>query len=123
MVVSAPAPSRRRSSPRRRSSGRRRRSISRVSSAYSKASIRTRMGGVALGGLGVGLIEKTFPNLPSLPVVGRKGAIALGVYMLQPKEKLLQDVGIAAAAIAGYEFGKTGTISGPYDDSEVFTTT
>lgn len=80
------------------------------------------MGGAALGGLGVGLLEKTFPNMPSLPMVGRKGALALAIYFLEPKEKLLQDVGMAAAALAGYEFGKTGAISGPYDDSEVFTT-
>lgn len=80
------------------------------------------MGGTAAGGFGVGLIEKTFPNLPSLPLIGRKGAIALAIYVMQPKEKILQDIGIAASAIAGYELGKTGTISGMYDDDEVFVT-
>jgi hypothetical protein len=97
--------------------------MSRVSGAYSKSSLKSRMSGAAMGGLGVGLIEKTFPNLPTLPMVGRKGALALAIYFMEPKEKILQDIGMAAAALAGYEFGKTGTISGAYDDDEVFTTT
>lgn len=84
--------------------------------------MKTRMGGAFVGGFGVGLIEKTFPNLPTLPMVGRKGAIALAIYFLEPKERILQDVGIAAAAISGHELGKTGAISGYGDDSEVFTT-
>ena len=76
------------------------------------------MQGAALGGFGVGIVEKTFGDkLPSLPYVGRKGAIALAVYFLQPKTKLLQDVGLAAAALSGYEFAKDGKVSGVgYDD-------
>lgn len=71
------------------------------------------MQGVALGGLGYGLLIKYFgAQLPRLPGVGRSGTVALAVYLLKPKNKILQDVGVAAAAIAGYSFGETGTISG-----------
>lgn len=66
----------------------------------------------AVGGFAVGFIEKSFPNLPSLPLVGKKGAIALAAYFLRGKHPVIQDVGKAAAAISGYEFGKTGVISG-----------
>lgn len=123
--MSAPAPARRRRSyPRiaRVARARVRRTVSRANAAYSSASVRTRMGGIALGGFGVGLIEKYLPNLPTLPVVGRKGAIALAVYAMQPKSKILQDIGLAAAAMAGYQFGMEGRVTG-YDDSDVFATT
>lgn len=126
MVVSAPAAparrSRRYTQAPRRAARSIRRAASRGAAAYGAAGLRSRMGAVALGGFGVGFIEKTFPGFPSLPIVGRKGAIALAVMMLNPKEKILQDVGMAAAAIAGYEFGKTGTVTGLYDDAHVFQT-
>lgn len=71
------------------------------------------MQNMALGGFAVGIVEKSFGDkLPSLPVVGRKGAIALGVYFFNPKSGLIRDLGVAAATLAGYEFGKTGTVTG-----------
>jgi hypothetical protein len=73
------------------------------------------MWGVAIGGFGVGFVEKTFGDkLPSLPFVGRKGAIALGCYFLGGRHPIIADIGLAAAAISGYEFGTTGKISGVY---------
>jgi hypothetical protein len=74
------------------------------------------MQNVALGGLGYGLLAKNWPNMPRIPGIGRSGTVALAVYFLNPKMKLLQDIGIAAAAIAGYSFGETGTVSGHGDD-------
>jgi len=73
-----------------------------------------------MGGFGVGIVEKMFGDkLPTLPLIGRKGAIALAVYFLEPKTKLLQDIGLAAAALSGYEFAKTGSVSGDdYDDDD-----
>jgi len=72
--------------------------------------------GAGAGGFGVGFIEKNWGSqIPSLPFVGRKGAIALGIYFFSPKSRILQDVGIAAAAIAGYELGSTGQIQGEDD--------
>lgn len=70
------------------------------------------MQGVALGGLGYGLLIKHYPELPALPGIGRSGTVALAVYLLKPTNKILQDIGIAAAAIAGSSFGETGEVSG-----------
>jgi hypothetical protein len=74
--------------------------------------VQKRLQNVALGGLGFGLLVKNWPNMPKVPGVGRSGTVALAVYFLKPKNKLLQDVGVAAAAIAGYTFGETGTVAG-----------
>jgi len=60
----------------------------------------------------LGFITKTFPTLPTVPLLGRAGTIALAVYFLKPKMGLLQDAGIAAAAIAGNELAAKGSISG-----------
>jgi len=74
--------------------------------------------GHAVGGFAVGFIEKSFPQLPTLPIVGKKGAIAIAAYMLRGHSPILTDVALAAAAISGYQLGSTGTISG-YDEDDV----
>lgn len=55
---------------------------------------------------------KNFPQLPRLPGIGRSGTVAIAVALLKPRNEILRNVGVAAAAIAGYSFGETGTISG-----------
>lgn len=72
--------------------------------------------GHAVGGFAVGFIEKSFPNLPSLPIVGKKGAIAIAAYMLRGHSPILTDVALSAAAISGYQLGSTGTVTGDDDD-------
>lgn len=75
--------------------------------------LQKRMQRGAMGGFGVGMVEKHFgAQLPSIPYVGKKGAIALGVYFFKPKQPLLQDIGVAAATLAGYQFGKEGRVDG-----------
>jgi len=74
------------------------------------------MQGVALGGLAYGLLVKHWAAMPTVPGIGRSGTIALAVYFLKPKNKIIQDLGVAAAAIAGYSFGETGTVSGDGDE-------
>lgn len=69
----------------------------------------------ALGGAGYGLIEKMFPNLPTVPLLGKAGTVALACYFFRPKG-ILADVGFAAAVLAGYQLGKDGRISGDDDD-------
>lgn len=72
--------------------------------------------GVAIGGAAVGFIEKQFPTLPTIPLVGRKGTIAIGAYFIAKKGGSLghiaRDVALAAAVLAGFELGSTGHISG-----------
>ena len=72
---------------------------------------------VGLGGLIYGYVEKKFPNLPTLPMVGRSGTIAIAAYFIAKNggmghSGIVRDVGIAASAIAGYQLGGTGKISG-----------
>lgn len=78
----------------------------------------TMLGGTALGGAALGFIEKQWPNAPTLPIIGRAGTIALAAYYFGGKQKpgLMRDIALSGAAVAGYELGKTGKISG--DDVE-----
>lgn len=95
---------------RRRSSGKRR-----GRGGGSHQSIDKRIQNTALGGLAYGLLVKNWPNMPRVPGIGRSGTVALAVYFLKPKMGLLQDLGVAAAAIAGYSFGESGSVSGDED--------
>jgi hypothetical protein len=101
---------------RRRSGGRKRRRSS-SGGGGGGGNIDKRIQNTALGGLAYGLLVKNWQSMPRLPGIGRSGTIALAVYFMKPKSKLLQDLGVAAAAIAGYSFGETGSVSG--DDSGV----
>ncbi len=85
----------------------------------ASSNIQNRMIGHAVGGFAVGFLEKSFPTLPSLPIVGKKGAIAIGAYLLRNQSPILVDVALAAAAISGYQLGSSGVISGSYDDDDV----
>lgn len=72
--------------------------------------------GVGIGGAAVGFVEKTWgANIPTVPILGRMGTVALGCYIARRQGfggNLVRDMGIAAAAIAGYQLGLTGKISG-----------
>lgn len=77
-----------------------------------------RMFEFAIGGAAYGFITKQFGDkLPTLPVLGRTGTIALAAYWFAKNKGggLAKDVAIAAACIAGYQIGTTGTISGEFD--------
>lgn len=70
---------------------------------------------MGIGGLAYGFIEKQ-PNIPTIPMLGRAGSIAVGAYFLGgQKPGLAQDVCLAAAVIAGYQLGRDGKISGDDD--------
>ena len=73
----------------------------------------SKSGSLALGGFIYGYIEKQFPQIPTLPVIGKSGAIALIAYFAGGKSAgIIADVGNAASVIAGYSFGSTGKVSG-----------
>lgn len=73
----------------------------------------TKSGGLALGGFIYGYIEKNVPQVPTLPLIGKSGAIALIAYFMGGKQAgIIADIGNAASVIAGYSFGSTGRVSG-----------
>lgn len=78
-----------------------------------------------IGGAALGFIEKQFPNLPSVPVIGRKGTIAIGAYLLSKRGGMgggiMRDIALAASVLAGYELGKSGQVTGDVmgDDDDV----
>ena len=71
---------------------------------------------VALTAAIVGMAEKSgvLDNLPEIPVVGRKGAIALAAWYWSRHGggQLARDVAIVTCAIVGYQYGKEGSVSG-----------
>ncbi len=81
-----------------------------------KGNLQKTMTGAAVGGFLIGFIEKQFPTLPTLPIVGKKGAIAFAAYVIAGKGgqigNIARDVATVAAGIAGYEYGSTGKVSG-----------
>lgn len=72
--------------------------------------------GVGLGGAAMGFIESHFgSSIPSVPVIGRKGLLAVIAYMASKHGiggSISRDVAVAAAAVSGYELAKSGSISG-----------
>jgi hypothetical protein len=108
----ASAPVIRVSAPRAPSRKKHRRSHSVGGSA--KVTQKTMMA-AAIGGAALGFVDKNFPTLPTIPMLGRAGTIALVAYMLAGRGGLgtiAKDVALAGAAVAGYELGKEGKISG-----------
>jgi hypothetical protein len=66
-----------------------------------------------VGGLGLGFIEKQFPDIPTIPLVGKKGTIAIAAYFAAKNGlPFARDIGMVAAGLAGYELGRDGQISG-----------
>lgn len=117
VVVQTPAPPVRRGGGggRRRSAAKKRRYSKAVSVGGQAGSYKNRLIGTGVGGLAYGFIEKQFPNLPTIPLIGKSGTVALAAYFFGGSHPIIKDIGIAAAAIAGYSLGKDGIISGDYD--------
>lgn len=74
---------------------------------------------IALASAALGLFEQSelAKNIPTIPVIGRKGAIAIASYFYSKNGggQLASDVCIAAAALSGYELATKGEISGDYE--------
>lgn len=69
---------------------------------------------VAGGGIVLGLLEKADLGLPTIPVLGKKGTLALGLWFIarQTGSPLARDLAMGMAAVSAYELGKEGSISG-----------
>lgn len=78
-----------------------------------------RVFGAAIGGAIVGFVEKSevLKDLPDMPLIGKKGTVALVAYFWakNSRSQLAWDVAFAGAALAGYQFGKEGKVSGDED--------
>jgi len=117
-TVRAPAQVIRVSAPRSSPVRHRRRKSSGGGGGGSALSVQ-RLMAMGLGGMALGFIEKAIPQLPTIPILGRKGTIAVGAYYLSKGghgPSILRDVAIVAAGLAGYELGTTGKISGDVPD-------
>lgn len=126
-IIKAPAPIVRVSAPRaparRRRSSPRRASRNPVGGIVSSEAIQMAIGG-ALYGYAVksGLVAK----LPAIPVLGRTGtaAILLDYWARHGGGQIAHRAARAAAAIAGYQLGAEGKISGDFvTTGDEFTTT
>jgi len=77
-----------------------------------------------IGGAVLGFLEKTFPTMPTVPVLGRAGTIALGAYFLSRRGgvgggQIMRDVALAGAVLAGYQLGKVGKVAGDVEGDDL----
>jgi len=103
------------SSPRASGTRRRRSTRRRSSGGGGGHTGLRRLFNVAIGGAILGFVEKSFPKLPTLPLIGRAGTIALAAHYFGKGHPIMQDAALAGAAVAGYELGTTGKVSGDDD--------
>jgi hypothetical protein len=73
-----------------------------------------------IAGAAIGIIEKQnfFASLPSIPLLGKKGTIAVLAYVWRRNggPEMARDVALVAAGLSGYQFAKDGRIDGDEDD-------
>lgn len=81
-----------------------------ASAAYEE---RHRMGAI-LGGLALGLIEKAGIDLPTVPLLGKAGTLGAAAWAVGKwgKSRMASHAATGFLAIAAYELGKEGHISG-----------
>jgi hypothetical protein len=73
-----------------------------------------------LAAAAVGFIENSDlgKKLPQIPLIGRKGTIAIGAYFWAKNggPRIAKDVAVVAAVLALYQLTKEGRIDGDEDD-------
>jgi len=70
--------------------------------------------GSVVAGYALGWIDKGGLPIPTIPMLGRAGTVAVVCAILAKHHPLIAKAALASASIAGYELGKQGTISGEY---------
>lgn len=91
----------------------------RRSTAGKNASLTKVLGGIALAAGLIGLAEKSglMAKLPDVPMIGKKGAVALGAWAVVKYGgggEIVRDIAVAATALATYQLGKENKIDGFY---------
>jgi hypothetical protein len=66
----------------------------------------------AASGYVLGYIDKNPGSIPTIPMLGRAGTLALAAWFFRAKHPMLSKMALCFAGIAGYEKAKDGTISG-----------
>src|SRR5580698_6107599 len=75
---------------------------------------------LAIGGLALGFADKSAMAIPTIPILGKAGTIALATHFLgKGKAGVVTDIRNAAIVVAAYEFGKDGKVSGDGTEGEV----
>jgi len=115
-----PAPIVRVSMPRAAKPAKRRKGGHRKGNSGGPFNLGTTLGGAAVAAGMVGLAESTglIDKLPAIPIVGRKGALAVLAYLWAKHGgggQMARDVAIAAATLAAYQLGKDKKIDGDVD--------
>lgn len=93
-----------RKAPKKKHHGRRRTMVSSL----------TNLGSFALAGYLLGMLDKAGTAIPTIPVLGKAGTLAVGLHFLGKGNKMMSEASLAAAAIAGYEMGNLGKVSGAH---------
>lgn len=110
IVVAAPRPVARKSRSRKRSGGG---GVGGLLSTSSGSLVAIGVAATVIGWAESG-DDPIMAKLPEIPLIGRKGALAIAAYYFSKHGggAIARDVAIAAAALAGYELGKEGEITG-----------
>ncbi len=72
------------------------------------------IGKAAIAGFGFGLVEQVADrySVPTVPVLGRKGTIALACYFLRKQHPLIADIARAGITISTYQLAAEGKVTG-----------
>lgn len=80
--------------------------------SHGGGSLKSKAFAIGIAGAALGFVDKSGFAIPTIPLLGRAGTIAAGLYFFAPKGGMWADAMVAAIAIAGYELGSKGSISG-----------
>jgi len=72
------------------------------------------LGSDAMAGVAYGLLERMTSDmdLPEIPVIGRKGTLALALYLFRRSHPMINDAARAGIIISTYQLASEGKISG-----------
>jgi len=72
------------------------------------------MGMAMAGGFVLGALEKADLGLPTIPVLGKSGTIALAAWAIgnYGNVPILRDLAVGMAAVTAYQLGSKGSIDG-----------
>lgn len=65
-----------------------------------------------IGGAILGYLDKNGTQIPTVPMLGRAGTLAVIAYFLRGKSPYISHAAAGFAAIAAYEFTREGSVSG-----------